>query len=198
MKYFSKTLLASCVLSLVAVNAFAVTNCPDATVTAINAQYGAALDGTPTSEMTTCLLRRHHVKAVIGISASDWNAKAGKARQIVNVFNLIENYTGMYGMEANKDFHVLAIGYGAGARWWLTDEAYDRLHGTNPTVFEPNPSKAAVLTMLDKGIKVLMCQNTMKANGYLTADLIPGVKMVPAGVTSIVDAQLLGFKYLNP
>ncbi len=198
MKHFSKTLLASCLLSLTAVNAFAGDTCPDATTAAIDAKYGAALDGTSTSAMTTCLAHRENVKAVVSVNSADWNAKAGKARQVGNIFNLVDNYVDMYGMEAGKDIEVVAIGYAAGARWWLTDEAFDRLHGTKPDVFEPNPAKASVLAMLSKGVTIVMCQNTMKSNGYLTVDLIPGVNMIPSGVSGIVDFQYRGYIYLNP
>lgn len=198
-KYSKKMLIASCLLSLTTVNAFAdADECPDATKTAIDAKYGAALDGTPASALTSCLKRRENVKAVVSVNSADWNGKARKPRQVGNIFNLVNNYTEMYGMQANQDFEVVAIGYAAGARWWLTDEAFDRIHGTKPDVFEPNPAKASVLAMLAAGVKVLMCQNTMKANNYLTADVIPGVTLIPSGVSGIIDYQFQGFKYLNP
>lgn len=191
-------LIASCLLSLTTVNAYADADCSDESKVAMDAKFGASIDSTPISALTTCLKRRENIKVVMALMSTDWNVKANRPQQVGNAHNLVDNYIDMYGMINQKDFDTVVVGYAKGARWLLTDEAYDRLHGTSATVFEPNPSKASIQALQAKGVTVLMCQNTMKGNGYVTADVLPGVSFVPAGVTSLVDHQYNGYKYLNP
>jgi intracellular sulfur oxidation DsrE/DsrF family protein len=63
---------------------------------------------------------------------------------------------------------------------------------------EVNKTEELINKLVAKGIPVYMCQNTMRANGWKTADLIPGVKEVPGGVTAAIDYSLRGWAVLTP
>lgn len=164
------------------------TECPSQAQAQIDASFGSG-----TSEATECLVKRNKIKTVVSWANASLN-KSGVGQQVKNVQNLIENYEGMYDLEVNRHYQIVVVGYNAGARWLLTDEAYNKSFN----VTTGNPSRRAVEAMIQKGIPLYMCQNTMKASGWVPGDLISGVDMVPAGVTAVVDYGLRGFVPLNP
>jgi len=43
-----------------------------------------------------------------------------------------------------------------------------------------------------------MCQNTMQGNGWVSSDLLPGVKMMPSGAVAVLDFQHRGYEYILP
>lgn len=163
--------------------------CPPNAQAAMDSQFGAG-----TSANTTCLSVRHNIKAAVNLSTTAVNAKTGISQTLTNVSNMVENYEDMYGLAVKKDYQIVTIAHGAGARYLLSDEAYNRTY----TVATGNPSRAALEALMAKGVVVYMCQNTMRANTWMSADLIPGVKQVPAGVTALVDYGLRGWVVLTP
>jgi intracellular sulfur oxidation DsrE/DsrF family protein len=50
----------------------------------------------------------------------------------------------------------------------------------------------------DAGVKVLACENTMKAQKLARADMLEGIAYVPAGVVEIMQKQQEGWVYLRP
>lgn len=48
------------------------------------------------------------------------------------------------------------------------------------------------------GVKVIACENTMKAQKLVRADMLDGVGYVPAGVIEIMQRQKQGWAYLRP
>jgi intracellular sulfur oxidation DsrE/DsrF family protein len=48
------------------------------------------------------------------------------------------------------------------------------------------------------GVKVIACENTMKAQKLQRADMIDGIAYVPAGVAEIVTRQKEGWGYIRP
>lgn len=163
-------------------------NCPPLAQSQMDNEFGRG-----TSAQTQCLQHRDGVKSVINVSSSAVN-KSGVGQQIVNVKNIDDNYTSMYGMKINENYEIVAVAHGAGGRWLLTDEAYNRAFG----VTTGNPSRATVEGLVQKGVKFFMCQNTMRSSGWKTADIIPGVKQTPAGVTAVIDFTRSGYVPLTP
>lgn len=161
--------------------------CSPEQMAAMEAQFGAG-----SSAITDCLQVRKDIKTVMAINSSSLH-KSGIGQQIANVKNYVNDLE-TYGLSLNNEFRVNSIGYGAGARWMLTDEAYNRSFGTTAG----NVSRATVQNLLAKGVTFYMCQNTMKAFGWKIEDLLPGVKMVPSGVSAVVDFQNQDWTYLNP
>lgn len=123
---------------------------------------------------------------------SDLNPRNGRSQQTLNVNNIYNDYTSNYDMVSGKDFKAVIVGYGAGARWLLNDAAYTATYGV------ANPSDDMIFALMAKGIKVYMCQNTMRGSGWVSSDLIPGVEMVPAGVTAVIDFQNRDYTYIVP
>lgn len=161
--------------------------CPDAVVAAADAQFGQG-----SGAITECIRVRDRLKVVAAFNSSAVNSNNGHGQQVLNARNIYNDYTNNYGMRIGEDFKVVVVGYGAGARWLLNDAAYAATYGA------PNPSDTIVLDLISKGVKFYMCQNTMAGQGWTKDDLLPGVKMVPAGVTALIDFQKRGFTYINP
>ena len=50
----------------------------------------------------------------------------------------------------------------------------------------------------DSGVKILACENTMKAQKLVRADMLNGIGYVGAGVVEIIQRQQEGWAYLRP
>jgi intracellular sulfur oxidation DsrE/DsrF family protein len=50
----------------------------------------------------------------------------------------------------------------------------------------------------DAGVKVMACENTMKAQKLVRADMLSGIGYVGAGVVEIMQRQQEGWAYLRP
>lgn len=61
-----------------------------------------------------------------------------------------------------------------------------------------SPVATRVADALKAGVKVLACENTMRAQKLVRDDMAAGIAYVPAGVTAIVSRQTQGWAYLRP
>lgn len=57
---------------------------------------------------------------------------------------------------------------------------------------------AALLHIIDLGVRVLACGNTLKARDMTVDDLLDGVSAIPSGVGHLARRQLEGWAYLRP
>ena len=55
-----------------------------------------------------------------------------------------------------------------------------------------------ITAALTDGVKVVACENTMKAQKLSQADMIPGIAYVPAGVVELMQRQAQGWSYIRP
>ncbi len=55
-----------------------------------------------------------------------------------------------------------------------------------------------VAGLIERGVGVRACANTLRAMGIGEDRLLPGVEVVPAGVGHLVRRQLEGWAYLRP
>ncbi len=163
--------------------------CPPQVIADMDSQFGVG-----TSELTTCIQEKNDLKIVFAWNLATINSRTGLGQQVQVTRNTVNNYENLYSMQINSNFEMIAVGYAGGGRWLLTDEAFNRSY----QVSSGNPSASLVESLISRGVEVYMCQNTMRGNGWQTSDLLPGVKMVPAGVVGIIDYQHLGYKYINP
>ena len=60
------------------------------------------------------------------------------------------------------------------------------------------PTNSRVSEAIKAGVAVNACENTMRAQKLVRADMHPNVTYVPAGVTEIVRRQQEGWAYLRP
>jgi uncharacterized protein len=60
-----------------------------------------------------------------------------------------------------------------------------------------SPASKRVAEVLAKGVRVVACQNSMRAFHVEPADLVPGVGVVPSGVVELMKRQHDGFAYIR-
>lgn len=60
------------------------------------------------------------------------------------------------------------------------------------------PHAGEVRALLDQGVTVAACANTMHAKGIGPEQLIDGVDIVPAGIAELVRRQREGWAYVRP
>jgi intracellular sulfur oxidation DsrE/DsrF family protein len=55
-----------------------------------------------------------------------------------------------------------------------------------------------IAAALKSGVKVVACENTMKAQKLVYADMLPDIGYVPAGVVELMKKQHEGYAYIRP
>lgn len=61
-----------------------------------------------------------------------------------------------------------------------------------------SPVGKRVADALKSGVKVVACENTMKAQKLVYADMLPNIDYVPAGVVELMKRQREGYAYVRP
>jgi len=186
--------------------------------------------GTGTQELTNCLERRDNVKVVMQINkpcrdswvdgdnvknnvakckrSSTADLDFGRSYALGNINNMLKDYEITNGMEAGKDFEIVAVVHSGGGYLLLKDESYN---GAGVWLTGRNKFQREVENLMERGVKFYFCQNTTRGfmkNGTLpktdvvaggaNAQLIDGVEYVTAGVTAIADFQSKGYRYVQP
>jgi intracellular sulfur oxidation DsrE/DsrF family protein len=111
-------------------------------------------------------------RIVIQVSDGDqgkWNLALNNARNIQTDLGA-----------ANVDIEIVAYGPGIGM-----------LKLDSPVANRVDEASAA-------GVKVMACENTMKAQKLARADMLNGIGYVNAGVVEIMQRQQQGWAYLRP
>lgn len=60
----------------------------------------------------------------------------------------------------------------------------------------PQPERVAEL--IERGVRFVACENTMREKGITPDDLLPGVGTVPSGAVEVIRKQHEGFAYFRP
>ena len=61
-----------------------------------------------------------------------------------------------------------------------------------------SPVAKRIADALKGGVKVVACENTMKAQKLVYADMLPDIGYVPAGVVELMKKQQEGYAYIRP
>ncbi len=61
-----------------------------------------------------------------------------------------------------------------------------------------SPVGKRVADALKSGVNVVACENTMKAQHLVYADMLPDIGYVPAGVVELMQRQREGYAYIRP
>jgi intracellular sulfur oxidation DsrE/DsrF family protein len=51
---------------------------------------------------------------------------------------------------------------------------------------------------LDEGVKIVACENTMKAQNISRDHMLPGIDYVEAGIVELIKLQAAGWAYIRP
>jgi len=139
---------------------------------------GGGADETATNETTatseTTDETTENANQITMSTVFHYSSENAQAHAVANVTNLLEDDTIDLGT-------VTLVANGAGLALLTTD----------------SNEAAAVERLADDGVRFRACQNTMDANGYTTADLLPGVEPVPSGVGELSKRQAAGDAYIK-
>jgi uncharacterized protein len=61
-----------------------------------------------------------------------------------------------------------------------------------------SPVAQRIAEALKNGVKVVACENTLKAQKLSHADMLAGIGYVPAGVVELMQRQQQGYAYIRP
>ncbi|MDH5258078.1 MAG: DsrE family protein, partial [Gammaproteobacteria bacterium] len=142
------------------------------------------------SELLECIRVRDDFKVVMAWNNKSINGKIlatkgeNVGQQVVNARNLVRDYENNYGMMHMSEYEMVVVAYAGGVDWLRTSNDQEDINMVNG--------------LLNKGVKIYACQNTMKSKGIVIGDLIPGVRIVPAGVSAVIDFANRRYNYLNP
>ena len=115
----------------------------------------------------------HPRKVVLSLSERD---PARMNETIGNVGN-IQKY---YGFD---NVHITLVVYGPGIGAVLKND---------------NPVRARIAGLVAIGVDVLACDATLQSLHLTSADLVPGVRVVPNGLPAIIELQVAGSYYVRP
>lgn len=104
----------------------------------------------------------------------------GDPTHVAMVFDNAVNTMKYYGLDNVK---VAIVAYGPGIRPFLKESAM-------------YPERTASL-LYDK-VEIVVCGNTMDSLHKTSADLLPGIPVVQAGVPELMERQLSGWVYISP
>ena len=62
---------------------------------------------------------------------------------------------------------------------------------------ERNPNRALIDELMNMGVALEVCDQTVKSHGWTKDDILPGVKVVPNAHPRIVDLELQGYAYIR-
>lgn len=70
--------------------------------------------------------------------------------------------------------------------------------GVYPFKNNKNANKNKIDSLLNKGVKIILCSNTLESLHLAKEDFIPGIVVVPSGVGELTRKQQEGFLYIKP
>jgi len=151
--------------------------------------FSAKASESPAPATLIPLVVRENIRAVYQISKDDWVGGVGKGLAYVKA--LLDTYDSQ---NISRDqIHVIVVVHGEAGYWLLQDEAYH--HFVNVT--DRNPNTAILRELLERGVEIDMCRQTMEKYGWLDEELLPGIRLVPGAYSRLIDLQLQGYAYIR-
>ena len=120
---------------------------------------------------TSATAQKRH-KLIIQVSDNDpakWNLALNNAKNVQDDVGA-----------ANVDIAIVAYGPGIGM------------------LKLDSPTASRVAETMKANVRVVACENTMRAQKITKDDMLPAISYVPAGVTEIMKRQGEGWAYLRP
>jgi intracellular sulfur oxidation DsrE/DsrF family protein len=157
--------------------------------------------GADVLEKMRCNKRRSNVKMVMQVNAAlDAKSRMYGFRNLPNIINDFEITHGV------KNWEIAVVIHSGGYPFVLDPSAAvpHRDAALNDQVVNaPYPGEGltgaeVVEKLIGMGVDVYFCLNTAAALGITTDQILPDVKYVPAGLSSLIDFQYDGFKYVQP
>jgi intracellular sulfur oxidation DsrE/DsrF family protein len=131
-----------------------------------------------------CNERRSNVRMVMQVNAYEVPSPSGpKPYGFRNLPNIINDMEITHGIE---NWRIAVVIHSGGWPFVSNDPAKNSYINTIEKYID------------DPNVDIYYCLNTAAARGQTTEDFIDGIKFVPAGLSSIMDFQYQGYKYIQP
>jgi intracellular sulfur oxidation DsrE/DsrF family protein len=118
-------------------------------------------------------------------------AVAGRKNKVV--FQVSDNDPGKWGLALNNAHNVMTD---------LGEDTVDIeivVYGPGIAMLKAgSPLTQRITATLKSGVKVVACENTMKAQQLTYKDMLPDIGYVPAGVVELMQKQQQGYAYIRP
>jgi intracellular sulfur oxidation DsrE/DsrF family protein len=132
---------------------------------------------------------RDNIRVVYQIKTNQWKEGVGSGLHYVD--KLVGAYHEM-GIE-NEDFQISAVLHGDAGYWLLNNPAYQTETGKPGA----NPNRKMIRRLIDNGVSVELCAQTMKQHGWAAEDLLEDVVIVIGAYPRIIDLQHMGYAYIR-
>ncbi len=133
---------------------------------------------------------RSMVRLVCDVQNDD--SKSGIASELRRLEQIVRDYESM-GIP-HGELNISAVFHGGAAYLMLRDESYNALMKR----VDGNPSKSAILNLIERGVSIELCARSMKQNGWKRADILPEVKIVSGVCARVVELGRQGYVYMGP
>jgi uncharacterized protein len=70
--------------------------------------------------------------------------------------------------------------------------------GVYPFKRNKNINREKIDMLIDKGVNISVCQNTLESLNLEKEDFVPGIQVVSSGVSEIIRKQQEGWLYIKP
>jgi uncharacterized protein len=107
----------------------------------------------------------------------DWNDRDRISMALNNIFNLLKDPFGEKAV-------VLMLANGQAVKLFEKSSALS--------------TAARIAELREKGVRFLICNNSLTGLGLKQDELIEGCEVVPAGIVELVRLQQEGFAYIKP
>jgi accessory colonization factor AcfC len=136
------------------------------------------------------LAPRGSIRVVHDVQENSWASGVGSG--LARVEQLVSDYEAM-GFH-KSELNISVVFHGAAAYWMLDDEPYAAFIGQP----ERNPNRPMIRELIERGVTLEVCAETMKANGWKRRDIVPGVNVVSGVCQRVVDLERRGYVYMRP
>lgn len=132
---------------------------------------------------------RENIRVVYQVSEDALHEGVDKglfyARKLINTY-------GKQGI-ASGQVHLHLVYHGTAIAAVVNPEARQRLKAATAE----NPNRAILAELVQRGVQIELCEDTMRKKGVAPAELMPGVKLVVGAYPRLIDLQLQGFAYIK-
>ena len=88
---------------------------------------------------------------------------------------------------------IRAVFHGDASTHLLTDEAYNRVKGTDTG----NPNTKLIAELAKAGVHIELCDSRRREEGWAKSDIHPDVLLAEAAFARIIDLQMRGYAYIR-
>lgn len=154
---------------------------------------GACAPALPPPAAGTELRHTNDVRAVLQVTRDDWRDDVSQALFYVDKIERAYLSRGV----SRDALHFVVVFQGAAGYHVLNDTAFERFSGERAVDGERNPNADVVRDLLERGVRVELCNSTMRRHGWTEEDLLPGVEVVPNAYPRVIDLQMDGYALLT-